>query len=239
MSRQTLSGVVVLRAPRRRMLAAVLAGLALTATAVFAGTLLSTTKRAPLLTVVGDYEPVTAQRSLANSFVPENNPDPNGLVHSLADDEGDDTGDAVNEDHLPESQKIDTTEIRWFNNRPIRPVRTMSMIVTAYSPDERSCGKWADGITASGYSVWTNGMKLVAADTSVLPFGSLVSVPGYDNGNVVPVLDRGGAIKGNRLDVLYATHERALRWGVQHLEVTIWEYADGQPNGFRQNHRRR
>ncbi len=130
-------------------------------------------------------------------------------------------------------------EIRWFNNRPIRPVKTVTMTVTAYSPDERSCGDWADGFTASGYSVWTNGMKLVAADTSILPFGSLVSVPGYDEGDVVPVLDRGGAIKGNRLDVLYPTHESALEWGVQSLEVTIWEYADGQPNGFRQQHHRR
>ena len=110
------------------------------------------------------------------------------------------------------------------------------MLVTAYSPDARSCGKHADGITASGYSVWTNGMKLVAADTDVLPFGSMVSIPGYDDGEVVPVLDRGGAIKGNRLDVLYATHERALQWGAQWLEVTVWEYADGRGNDFTTNH---
>lgn len=133
----------------------------------------------------------------------------------------------------------DASDIRWFDGRPIRPARTMTMLVTAYSPDERSCGKWADGITASGYSVWTNGMKMVAADTSILPFGSLVSIPGYDDGSVVPVLDRGGKIKGRRLDVLYPTHERALKWGAQRLEVTIWEYADGEPVGFRTNHRRR
>ena len=113
-----------------------------------------------------------------------------------------------------------------FNGRPIRPARTMRMLVTAYSPDERSCGKWADGITASGRSVWTNGMKLVAADTRLLPFGSIVSIPGYNGGKPVPVLDRGGKIKGHRLDVLYPTHEIARRWGVQRLEVIIWEYAD-------------
>lgn len=126
---------------------------------------------------------------------------------------------------------------RWFNGRPIRPVGTMSMLVTAYSPDERSCGESADGITASGYSVWTNGMKMAAADTSVLPFGTLISVPGYDQDNVVPVLDRGGAIKGHRLDMLYPTHEQARQWGSQRLTVTIWEYADGLPNDFRTQHR--
>ena len=86
---------------------------------------------------------------------------------------------------------------------------------------------------ASGYSVRTNGMRLVAADTTLLPFGSMLSIPGYDDGMIVPVLDRGGAIKGNRLDVLFPTHEQALQWGVQHLDVTIWEYADGKPNDFK------
>jgi 3D (Asp-Asp-Asp) domain-containing protein len=121
---------------------------------------------------------------------------------------------------------VDPLSVRWFNGRQVRPARTIWMTVTAYSPDHRSCGKWADGITASNKSVWTNGMKLVAADTRILPFRSLVSVPGYDEGRIVPVLDRGGAIKGARLDVLYPTHEIALRWGVQRLPVTVWEYVD-------------
>lgn len=121
---------------------------------------------------------------------------------------------------------IDPHSIRWFGGRQVRPARTLWMKVTAYSPDHRSCGKWADGITASNKSVWTNGMKLVAADTRLLPFGTLLSVPGYDSGRIVPVLDRGGAIKGNRLDVLYPTHAIARRWGVQKLAVTVWEYVD-------------
>lgn len=102
----------------------------------------------------------------------------------------------------------------------------MWMTVTAYSPDARSCGKWADGITASGYSVETNGFKSVAADTRLLPFGTVLSIPGYHNGRLVPVLDRGGAIKGDRLDVLFPTHEEALQWGRQRLLVTVWEYVD-------------
>ncbi|MEO0586058.1 MAG: 3D domain-containing protein [Planctomycetota bacterium] len=113
-----------------------------------------------------------------------------------------------------------------FDGRPLRAVRTITMKVTAYSPDEESCGIWADGRTASGYSVWTNGMKLVAADTRLLPFGTILSVPGYHDGKPVQVLDRGGAIKGRRLDVLYPTHDIARQWGVQDLEVTVWEYAD-------------
>jgi len=113
-----------------------------------------------------------------------------------------------------------------FDGRKLVAKRTVRMLVTAYSPDERSCGIFADGITASGKSVWTNGMKLVAADTRMLPFGTVISVPGYNGGKPVQVLDRGGKIKGHRLDVLYPTHEIARVWGKQYLNVTVYEYAD-------------
>lgn len=129
---------------------------------------------------------------------------------------------------LPANAIADPT-IRFFNGRPVRPARTMRMEVTGYSPDARSCGKWADGKTCSMHSVWTNASKLVAADTRLLPLGSMVSVPGYHGGEIVPVLDRGGAIKGRRLDLLYPTHKQARQWGRRFVDVVIWEYADEQP----------
>lgn len=124
----------------------------------------------------------------------------------------------------PRAAEIVRVDDRWY-----RPARTIRMRVTAYSPDARSCGKFADGITASGKPVTFNGGRLVAADTRLFPFGTLVSVPGYNSGLPVPVLDRGGAIKGHRLDVLYSTHERAMLWGVQYLDVIIWEDAGRNP----------
>lgn len=118
---------------------------------------------------------------------------------------------------------------RWFDGRPVRPARVMVMRVTGYSPDHRSCGEFADGQTATLHSVWTNAMQLVAADPTVLAYGSMITVPGYGGEEIVPVLDCGGAIKGARLDLLFPTHEAALEWGVQDLRVVIWEYADGLP----------
>ncbi len=119
--------------------------------------------------------------------------------------------------------------VRWFDGRPIRPVRKMWMTVTGYSPDARSCGDSADGLTATLHSVQTNGSRLVAADPTLLDYGSMLTIPGYDTGLVVPVLDCGGAIKGRRLDLLFPTHEQARNWGVQRLLVTVWGYADGLP----------
>jgi 3D (Asp-Asp-Asp) domain-containing protein len=122
-----------------------------------------------------------------------------------------------------------STDYRYFNGRLIRPVRTLTMSVTAYSPDEKSCGPDARGITSSIHNVGTNAMKLAAADSRVLPLGSMVSIPGYDDGHVIPVLDRGGAIKGHKLDVLFPTDAKARAWGVKKLVVTVWEYADNLP----------
>lgn len=120
-------------------------------------------------------------------------------------------------------------EVRWFNGRPVRPARVIWMTVTAYSPDAISCGDSADGITATLHSVTTNGHRLVAADPKVLPYGSMLTVPGYGREAIVPVLDCGGAIKGRRLDVLFPTHEQAKAWGTRRIPVTVWEFADGKP----------
>lgn len=92
-----------------------------------------------------------------------------------------------------------------------------TMIVTAYCPCDKCCGKYGWGYTtASGHKI-KHGDKFVAASKSV-PFGTMIDIPGYGK---VPVLDRGGAIRGNRLDVYFPTHKEALNWGKQTLKVRI------------------
>jgi 3D (Asp-Asp-Asp) domain-containing protein len=98
---------------------------------------------------------------------------------------------------------------------------TLLMEVTAYCPCRKCCGKNARGITASGLRVTHNDGLFVAADASVFSFHTKLLIPGYADGAPVPVLDRGGAIKGNRLDVFFPTHEQAREWGRRMVEVTI------------------
>jgi 3D (Asp-Asp-Asp) domain-containing protein len=119
--------------------------------------------------------------------------------------------------------------VRWFNGRPAKPAKTIEMTVTAYSPDAQSCGDSADGLTATMHSVETNGGHLVAADPTLLAYGSMLSIEGYAGGQIVPVLDCGGAIKGKHIDLLFPTHEQARQWGVKKIKVTVWEYVDGKP----------
>jgi len=105
----------------------------------------------------------------------------------------------------------------------VRPVRSVWMEVTAYCPCTKCCGPNAIGVTASGLPVSHNAGRFVAADTSVLPFGSQISIPGYHDAAPVPVIDRGGAIRGQKLDVFFPTHTEALEWGRQWVVVAVTE----------------
>ena len=100
---------------------------------------------------------------------------------------------------------------------------TILFRVSAFCPGLCCCGKWADEITASGTRA---GHPLVAAPPEI-PFGTRVRIPGYANGEWIRVEDRGGAIQGFRLDVLFPTHSEALQWGVRYLNVEIKGDDDG------------
>jgi 3D (Asp-Asp-Asp) domain-containing protein len=72
------------------------------------------------------------------------------------------------------------------------------------------------GITAAGTTAQRG---VIAADTRVLPFGTILWVPGYGWGRVE---DRGGAIQGNKIDLFFPTHEEALQWGRRRVDAYVW-----------------
>ena len=110
----------------------------------------------------------------------------------------------------------------WFHGHRYVYWKTLILRVTSYAPDRRCCWPYPGTTTASGASVWTNDGHLVAADTRLIPFHCMVRVPGYDYDHPVPVLDRGEAIHGYRLDVLAPTFWSAQHWGVKLLRVKIY-----------------
>lgn len=98
--------------------------------------------------------------------------------------------------------------------------------LTAYCPCTKCCGKWGENrpkdengkpivYTASG-KIAEQGIT-IAADKSLLPFGTKV----YINGHEYEVQDVGGSIKENRIDVYFEDHQEALIFGVQYAEVFI------------------
>ena len=83
--------------------------------------------------------------------------------------------------------------------------------ITAYCGCAKCCGK-TDGITASGTHVTAG--RTIAAPPEI-PFGTKLMI----NGHIYTVEDRGGAIKGKRIDIYFESHEEAERFGVQYIEV--------------------
>ena len=114
----------------------------------------------------------------------------------------------------------------WYHGRKYVYWKTYRLRVTSYAPDRRCCWPYNGTVTASGKSVWTNDGHLVAADTRLIPFSCMVRVPGYDHSRPVPVLDRGGAIHGYRMDVLLPTFWQAAHWGHKFLSVKVYRPID-------------
>jgi len=88
-------------------------------------------------------------------------------------------------------------------------VKVLLMEVSAYSPTVFECDN-DPMTTASGKRVYVGG---IAADWRVLPCGSIVIVDGYNNGNPCVVIDQGGAIKGNKLDLFFWHESEAINYG--------------------------
>lgn len=91
-------------------------------------------------------------------------------------------------------------------------------VITAYCTCKICCGIYSgNNRTASGTVPTSN--RTIAVDTDVIPFGTRVVI----NGQIYVAEDRGGAIKGKRIDMFYMTHKEALRWGKRTFEVYLAE----------------
>lgn len=92
--------------------------------------------------------------------------------------------------------------------------------VSSYCDCSQCCGKWADGITASGLPAE---LGMIAVDPKIIPLGSYVMIDGVE----YLAADTGGAIKGNRIDVFCEDHQSALEYGVQSHEVYLVAEEEG------------
>lgn len=90
----------------------------------------------------------------------------------------------------------------------------MTLTATAYCPCVKCCGK-DDGITATGTKATAG--RTIAVDPRVIPYGSKVII----NGITYIAEDCGGAIKSNRIDIFFDTHQEAREWGRRTVEAVV------------------
>ena len=86
---------------------------------------------------------------------------------------------------------------------------------TAYTPYCEGCS----GTSATGLNLRANSaLKVVAVDPSVIKLGSKVWVEGY--GTAIAA-DTGGAIKGNKIDILVQSDAQARNWGRKKVRIKV------------------
>ncbi|OJE52279.1 enterotoxin [Bacillus proteolyticus] len=99
--------------------------------------------------------------------------------------------------------------------------RELTVEATAYTAHPSENGGTYGGrvLTAMGHDLTANpNMKMIAVDPKVIPLGSKVWVEGY--GEAIAG-DTGGAIKGNRIDVLLGSDSASQKWGRKTVKVKI------------------
>ncbi|MDZ5610108.1 cell wall-binding protein EntA [Bacillus pseudomycoides] len=98
--------------------------------------------------------------------------------------------------------------------------RELTVEATAYTAHPSENGTYGGRVlTAMGHDLTANpNMKMIAVDPKVIPLGSKVWVEGY--GEAIAG-DTGGAIKGNRIDVLVGSDSAANKWGRKSVKVKI------------------
>jgi 3D (Asp-Asp-Asp) domain-containing protein len=106
----------------------------------------------------------------------------------------------------------------------------LTVTATGYTAGVESTGKSKGhpeyGITYSGVKVKRDLFSTVAADLTVFPIGTILFIPGYGYGVVA---DKGGAIKGNELDLYYNTVEDVYnKWGKKKLDIFVVKKGNGR-----------
>lgn len=122
------------------------------------------------------------------------------------------------------SANVDTkkeTRVDTVEDKPSESQNSINVSATAYTSECEGCS----GITYTGHDVnnttHENGMRVVAVDPNVIPLGSIVKVDSETMSFTGIASDIGGAIKGNRIDILVGSDSKANNFGVQDAEVTV------------------
>ncbi len=124
------------------------------------------------------------------------------------------------EEEAQKQQQVQQTSTKTVDNSEsatsadnISGSKTLTMSATAYSTEANGMGTYsATGINLKQHP------SCVAVDPSVIPLGSIIWVSGY---GVSVAGDTGTAIKGNVIDLHFATVAQSIAWGRRTVTVKI------------------
>lgn len=86
--------------------------------------------------------------------------------------------------------------------------------ITAYCPCQECCGRWADGLTATGLPA---GPGIVAVDPDIIELGSTVVI----DGQKYLAADTGSGVEGKHIDICMSSHEDTMSHSVRTAEAWV------------------
>lgn len=154
-------------------------------------------------------------------------------MEAIEDKERRDHVEAIRAEKEAESVKpikpdanVRSSSVNNVNNRPSNSVtrtRSIEVTATAYTA---FCDTGCTGVTATGVDVSNTitheGKRVIATDPNVIPLGTDVTLR-LPSGKTIEAVaeDTGGAINGNKIDVLVGSKDEAINFGRQSVEVEI------------------
>ncbi|MFC5405566.1 3D domain-containing protein [Cohnella soli] len=130
-----------------------------------------------------------------------------------------DTKESAAKENTVTAQSVTTT-----SGQSLGFSKVLDIKATAYSASAEENGEWGP------VDYFGNPLKLgtIAVDPSVIPFGTRVYITGYDfsglptGGLIATATDKGGAIKGNRIDIFVpGSRQFVSGFGYQSVKVYV------------------
>lgn len=106
---------------------------------------------------------------------------------------------------VDQAQGVDQARETSADN-PEAHYKEITVTATAYCPCADCSGGWGNR-TSTGKTATAG--RTIAVDPSIIPYGTGVIIEGV----TYIAEDCGGAIKGNRVDIFFNTHEEAMSYG--------------------------
>lgn len=108
-----------------------------------------------------------------------------------------------------------------LKNSSLQEHKWLKFHATYYGRDCRGCS----GITATGINVqrtiYFKELRIIAVDPAIIPLGTIVEIKTPNEKFKAIAADKGGAIKGHRLDILVESEEISVQYGRHDVQLRI------------------
>lgn len=126
----------------------------------------------------------------------------------------------LEQNRIKRKQEIRKEQLK-LKNSSLQDQKWLNFHATYYGKDCIGCS----GITATGINVqktiYFKDLRIVAVDPAIIPLGTIVEIKTPNEKFKAIAADKGGAIRGYRLDILVESEEISVQYGRHDVELRI------------------